>query len=114
MLKQISGSLVGGAICYEIYLDPDDDDAFNSSSTSDSDTRKQEKDARNVPTLSEIARTVAKLQKIQLDEKQYIAYKTIACTFLLGLVKDGRDLHTNLGAYLQKNWEAQQQQIYMT
>ena len=26
----------------------------------------------------------------------------IACTFLLGLVKDGRDPHTNLGAYLQK------------
>ena len=27
----------------------------------------------------------------------------IACTFLLGLVKDGRDAHTNLGAYLQQN-----------
>ncbi len=26
----------------------------------------------------------------------------IACKFLLGLVKDGRDLHTNLDAYLQK------------
>jgi hypothetical protein len=43
MLKLISGSLVGGANFNEIYLDPDDDDAFNSSSTSDSDTRKQEK-----------------------------------------------------------------------
>ena len=102
MLKLISESLLGGANFNEIYLDPDDDDAFNSSSTSDSDTRKQEKDARNVPTLPEIARKVAKLQKIQLDEKQYIPYETIACTFLLGLVKDGRDLHTNLGAYLQK------------
>jgi hypothetical protein len=29
----------------------------------------------------------------------------IACTFLLGLVKDGRDPHTNLGAYLQKSLE---------
>jgi hypothetical protein len=27
----------------------------------------------------------------------------IACTFLLGLVKDGRDPDTNLGAYLQKS-----------
>ena len=27
----------------------------------------------------------------------------IDCTFLLGLVKDGRDAHTNLGAYLQQN-----------
>jgi hypothetical protein len=41
MLKLISGSLVGGANFNEIYLDPDDDDAFNSSSTSDSDTHKQ-------------------------------------------------------------------------
>jgi hypothetical protein len=114
MLKLISESLLGGANFNEIYLDPDDDDAFNSSSTSDSDTRKQEKDARNVPTLPEIARKVAKLQKIQLDKKQYIAYETIAFTFLLGLVKDGRDLHTNLGAYLQKKWEDQQRQIYMT
>ena len=57
-----------------------------------------------VPTLPEIARKVAKLQQIQLDEKQYIAYEMIACTFLLGLVKDGRDAHTNLGAYLQKNF----------
>ena len=53
--------MVGGANFNEIYLDPDDDDAFNSISTSDSDTRKQEKDARNLPTLPEIARKVAKL-----------------------------------------------------
>ncbi len=78
MLKLISGSLVGG------YFDLDDEDAFNSRSTSDSDTRKQEKDAKNVPTLPEIARKVAKLQTIQLDKKQYISYKMISCTFLLG------------------------------
>jgi hypothetical protein len=46
---------------------------------------------------------VAKLQKIQLDEKQYISYEMIACTFLLGLVKDGRYPYTNLGAYLQNS-----------
>jgi hypothetical protein len=69
MLKLISGSLVGGANYNEIYLDPDDEDAFNSHSTNDSDTRKQEEDTKNVPTLPEIARKVAKLQKIQLDKK---------------------------------------------
>ena len=104
MLKLISGSLVGGADYSEIYLDPDDDDALNSSLINDSDTRKQGEDTKNVPTLPEIARIVAKLQKIQLDEKQYIAYEMIACTFLLGLVTDGRDPHTNLGAYLQKKF----------
>ncbi len=95
--------MVGGANYNEIYLDPDDEDAFNSCSTNDIDTSKKEKDTKNVPTLPEIARKVVKLQKIQLDKKQYIAYKMIVCTFLLGLVKDGRDPHTNLGAYLQKS-----------
>ncbi len=42
MLKLISGSLVGNANYNEIYLDPDDEDAFNSCSTNDNDTRKQE------------------------------------------------------------------------
>ncbi len=94
--------MVGSANYNEIYLDPDDEDAFNSRSRNDSDIRKQEEDTKNVPTFPEIARKVAKLQKIQLDKKQYISYEMIACTFLLGLVKDGRDPHTNLGAYLQK------------
>ncbi len=62
--------MVGGANYNEIYLEPDDEDAFNSSSTSDSDTCNKEKDTKNVPTLPEIARKVATLQKIQLDEKQ--------------------------------------------
>ena len=103
MLKLISGSLVGGANYIEIYLDQDEEDAFNSCSTNEMDTHNKEKNSKKVPTLPEIARKVAKLQKIQLDEKQYIAYEMIACTFLLGLVKDGRDAHTNLGAYLQQN-----------
>jgi hypothetical protein len=48
---------------------------------------------------------VAKFEKTQLDEKQYIAYEMIACTFLLGLVNDGRDKNTKLGAYLQQTME---------
>jgi hypothetical protein len=52
-----------------------------------------------------IAQKVAKFEKTQLDEKQYIAYEMVACTFLLGLVNDGRDKNTKLGAYLQKTME---------
>ena len=37
------------------------------------------------------ARKVARLQKTQLDENQYIAYEMIACTILLGMVNDGRN-----------------------
>ncbi len=48
---------------------------------------------------------MAKLEKTQLDEKQYIAYEMIACTFLLGLVNDGRDKNIILGAYLQQTTE---------
>jgi hypothetical protein len=48
---------------------------------------------------------VAKLEKTQLDEKQYIAYEMIACTFLLGLVNDGHDKNAKLGAHLQQTME---------
>ena len=58
-----------------------------------------------IPTLPQIARKVARLEKTQLDEKQYIAYEMIACTFLLGLVNDGSDKNTKLGSYLQQSLE---------
>ena len=58
-----------------------------------------------VPTLPQIVRKVAKLEKTQLDEKQYIAYEMIACTFLLGLVNDGCDKTTKLGAYIQQTMD---------
>ncbi len=48
---------------------------------------------------------MARLEKTQLDEKQYIVYEMIACTFLLGLVNDGYDKNTKLGAYLQQTME---------
>jgi hypothetical protein len=75
MLKLISGTLVGGANYNEIYLEPDDEDAFNSCSMNDIDTRKRERDTKNVLTLPEIARKVAKLQKIQLDKNNTLHTK---------------------------------------
>ncbi len=39
---------------------------------------------------------------MELDEIQYIAYEMIACTFLLGLVRDGNDANTTLFTSLQK------------
>jgi hypothetical protein len=39
---------------------------------------------------------------MELDEKQFIAHRMIACTFLLGLVKDGNDSNTTLFTSLQK------------
>jgi len=60
---------------------------------------------RKIPSLPLIAQKVARLEKTQLDEKQYIAYEMIACTFLLGLVNNGSDKNTKLGAYLQQTME---------
>jgi hypothetical protein len=39
---------------------------------------------------------------MELAEKQYIAYEMIACTFLLGLLKDGNDSNTTLFTSTQK------------
>ena len=66
---------------------------------------KKNNSLHKVPTLPQIAQKVAKLEKTQLDEKQYIAYEIIACTFLLGLVNDGRDKTTKLGTYIQQTMD---------
>ncbi len=39
---------------------------------------------------------------MELDEKQYIAYEMIACTFIFGLVRDENDSNTTLFTCLQK------------
>jgi hypothetical protein len=57
---------------------------------------------RKIPTLQEVARKVARLEKMELDEKQYIAYEMIACTFLFGLVRNENDSNTTLFTCLQK------------
>jgi hypothetical protein len=59
----ISGTLVCGANYSDIYLDHFYEDDINSSSTNDSKPRKQNSHTRDVPTLPEIARKVAKMEK---------------------------------------------------
>jgi hypothetical protein len=46
-------------------------------------------------------RKVARLEKRELDEKQYNAYEMIACTFLLSLVHDGNDPNITLYSCLR-------------
>ncbi len=106
MLKLISGALVGGTNYSEIYItsDIEEDDTSTTSDNRPSNTTKHHSNDkhRSIPTLHEVARKVARLEKMELDEKQYIAYEMIACTFLLGLVKDGHDSNTTLFTSLQK------------
>ena len=65
----------------------------------------QTKNINKIPTLAETARKVARLENLKLDEKQYIAYEIIACTFLLGLVHDGNDPTTTLYSGLVQTME---------
>jgi hypothetical protein len=107
MLKLISGTLVGGANYSDIYIDSDVEDVLEKLSSINNETTKETDRDKNtnsqkVPTLQEIARRVARLEKKQMDKKQYIAYEMIACTFFLGLLNDAQNPHTNLGAYLQQ------------
>ncbi len=96
MLTLISGTLVGGANYSDIY-----DNEMNTPIQSRNNTTNNNQ--LNVPTLPEIARKVSKLEKTQLDEKQYITYEIIVCTFLLGLVKDGNNPKTTLYSSLQQS-----------
>ncbi len=90
MLKLINGSLTGGVNYEEVYMVTEDDQKNNI--TDDNQTTNMNK----IPSLAKTARKVARLENLELDEKQYIAYEIIACTFILGLVHDGNDPTTTL------------------
>ena len=106
MLKLISGTLVGSVKYSDLYIDSDKNEDISSASSlvNKKDHSKKPNECR-IPTLPQIAQKVARLEKTQLDEKQYIAYEMIACTFLLGLLNDGTDKNTKLGSYLQQTME---------
>ncbi len=108
MLKLISETLVGGVKYSDLYIDFDEDEDTSSTNSyvTNSDKGHDKNNIQHkIPTLPQIAQKVAKLEKTQLDEKQYIAYEMIACTFLLVLVNDGCDKTTKLGTYLQQKME---------
>ena len=94
MLKLISGSLVGETEYSHIYNMEDQDD--------DPDVQEQSSalDECPVPTLQSIACKIAHKEGKMMDEKQYITYEIICCTFLLGLIEDGQDETTSLGTFL--------------
>ena len=109
MLRLINGTLVGCMKYSDLYneLEDNEDSSSTNSHTYEGDIdHSMKKLQHKIPTLTQIARKVARLEKTQLDEKQYIAYEMmIACTFLLGLVNDGSDKNTKLGSYLQQSLE---------
>jgi hypothetical protein len=108
MQKLISGTLVGGANSRDTHIDSDVKDvleklsSINNETTTETDQDKNT-NSQKVQILQEITRRLARLEKKQLDKKQYIAYEIIACNFFLGLANNAQNPHTNLGAYLQQS-----------
>ena len=96
MLKLICRALIGGVNYEEIYMDLDLDNETNPPITPNNPSEHQHTNTHKILTLHETARKVARLQKRQQDEKQYIVYEMNACIFLLGLVHDGNDPNTTL------------------
>lgn len=92
MLKLISGTLVGESKYAEVYTKLSSND--NEPPTPGHATQLP------VPTLQGIARKVASIENKVLDEKQYLTYEIICCTFMMGLINDGCDTSTSLGSYL--------------
>ena len=111
-IQLISGALVGVTDYDEIFEDDLMDVTLsdNRDEVSDEDVhvitqedtplQEDTSSSCNIPTLVGVARKVARQDKVKLDEKQYIAYEIIACTFLLKLVEEGRDRSSFLGQYL--------------
>jgi hypothetical protein len=100
MLKLISGALIGGVKCEEIFMDSEIDDETKPPITTNNMGVDQNTNIHKIPTLPKTARKVARLEKRKLNKKQYIAYEMIACIFLLGLVHDENDPNTTLYSYL--------------
>ena len=92
MLQLIAGSIIGESVYTQIYDDLDNNQ--DSADTSPSSNKLV------TPTLSGFARKVANMENKILDKKQYIAYKIICCTFMLGLIRDGKDTITLLSRCL--------------
>ena len=82
LLNFIEGSLVGNRYIDEridVHEDQSDNDLFQVGLANA---------AQTVPTLSSVADKISRQEGKMLDEKQYIAYEIIACSFLLSLIED--------------------------
>ena len=92
MMQLIAGSIIGESVYTQIYDDLDNDQ--DSADTSPSSEKL------SLPLFQELLKKVAKVEKKVLDAKQYIAYEIICCTFMLGLLRDGKDTSTLLSRCL--------------
>ena len=93
-MKLIAGSMEGYTDYHDIYSG-----IGNTETDSDS---IEETSASSVPTLVGTARKVARYEGTQMDEKQYLTYEVMCCTFLLGLVNESNNPNSLLSSYLKQ------------
>ena len=94
MMKLIAGSMEGYTDYHDIYSS-----IGNTETNSNSD---KETSSSSVPTLVDTARKVARYEGTNMDEKQYVTYEIMCCTFLLGLVNESNNPNSLLSSYLKQ------------
>eukprot|EP00574_Skeletonema_japonicum_P011463 CAMPEP_0201714666 /NCGR_PEP_ID=MMETSP0593-20130828/1046_1 /ASSEMBLY_ACC=CAM_ASM_000672 /TAXON_ID=267983 /ORGANISM="Skeletonema japonicum, Strain CCMP2506" /LENGTH=747 /DNA_ID=CAMNT_0048203961 /DNA_START=45 /DNA_END=2288 /DNA_ORIENTATION=- len=101
IIQLIKGSLLGGGNYDDVYSTDGSDCNMGipvPDSPHDQGCAGEDKPQQvSVPTLEGVARAVLREEKKRLDEKQYIMYEVIACSFLLGLLTQDEEGATLLG-----------------
>ena len=88
-VKLVSGTMVGETNYDQVYNDIEHVNRIP-------ETNLTEDLLPSASNLVGVARKVASCGGPKLDEKQYIAYEDICCSFLLVLVNDGLDMNPSL------------------
>ena len=94
MIKLIAGSMEGYTHYHDIYSGIE-----NTETNSDSN---KETSPLSIPTLVDTARKVAQYEGTHMDEKQYVTYEVICCTFILGLVNETNNPNSSLSTFLKQ------------
>ena len=93
VLKLVSGTVLGGDTFADVYAEIDDTDQdknyyFRHVSIDPKLLGPHSDFVAKVPTLAGVTRMVAREEGTMLDEKQYMMYEILVCTFLLDLINN--------------------------
>ena len=92
-MKLVSTSLLGPTSFNDVYKEISNQENDNSEEELFNDL--------TIPTLTGVARKIARTEGTHMDDKQYTAYEVICCTFLLELIKDAGNPDSDIYSHLQ-------------
>jgi len=105
-------TFIQGALLFGSNDASDKDTHMDGEESSSGATPMQQQRLNNVPKLHDVAK--GKNSKYNLDDKQYIAYQIVCCTFLLQLVTEGDNYDTKLGEMLGASLEPLAERVQQT